>query len=143
MKKNTTLTIGMDIGDRKCHVVVLAGNDEDPTETTMIKTTRESMQSYFVRITRTGTTQSADTRPIFSFAGAYPRVTRDRVPRSLQRGRRRRSRLDRNDEARGGRPRYDRATDNLSLIALSSRHERRYDSARVRPPAVTAIPGLR
>ena len=47
MKKNTTLTIGMDIGDRKCHVVVLAGNDADPTETAMVKTTRESMQSYF------------------------------------------------------------------------------------------------
>jgi len=47
MKKNTTLTIGMDIGDRKCHVVVLAGNDEGPTETTMIKTIRESMQVYF------------------------------------------------------------------------------------------------
>ncbi len=47
MKQSITHTIGMDLGDTYNHIVVLVGNEEDPSETTKIRTTQEGICSYF------------------------------------------------------------------------------------------------
>jgi len=47
MKKNITLTIGMDLGDRISHIIVLAGDAEEPSESTKIKTTHVGISMYF------------------------------------------------------------------------------------------------